>query len=104
MFFHVLDEALETKSKARAKPNVVLSESVSKMASSFSNYLCNKQPSESQTQRAQQGQLKHHEMWAHFDKLISKLNEEEVEDLNFDLSNVIRATIQKKRDRDKQSE
>lgn len=42
-------------------------------------------PTTTAPQETVQAPLKHYAMWANFDKLISKLNDEEVEDLNIGL-------------------
>lgn len=42
--------------------------------------------------------LKHYTMWAHFDSLVSRLNNDEIEDLNFEIMSVIRVALKKKRE------
>lgn len=74
------------KSKPKPKPKEVLTESFSNMANSFSSYLTTKS---TVAQPVVQPQLKHHTMWAHFDQMISKLDDESVEDLNIDIMKVI---------------
>lgn len=76
-----------------------LSESVSMMANSLSSYLQYKalpeqqQPNESPTKPT----MKYQEMWSNFDRLVSKLDEDDVDDLNIEITNLIGAALKKKR-------
>lgn len=100
---HFILQDKTEKRMSKSKSNDVLSESFATMANSFNTYLSDKQPVQSvQTQSQQIAPLKHVEMWTHFDKLVTKLNDEEIEDLNFEISNVIRDALKKKRAADKQ--
>lgn len=70
------------------------------MANSFSSYVqCKAIPPPQQTESSAKPTLKHIEMWTNFDKLVSKLDDEAVDDLNIDIMNLIGAAIKKKRDR-----
>lgn len=42
--------------------------------------------------------LKYFEMWSNFDRLVSKLDEDTVDDLNVDIMNLVGAAIKKKRE------
>lgn len=69
------------------------------MANTFSSYFQSKavpmqQPIESATKPA----MKYMEMWANFDKVVSKLDEDAVDELNIEITNLIGAALKKKRD------
>lgn len=71
------------------------------MANSFPSYVqCKAIPPPQQIELVSaKPTLKHIEMWTNFDKLVSKLDDEAVDDLNIDIMNLIGAAINKKRDR-----
>lgn len=76
--------------------------SMATMASSISNFLETRAGTSSSGQPSMQPPLKHYTMWANFDKLISKFDDEEVSDLNIDLMVIIGQAIRKKRDQIKE--
>lgn len=69
------------------------------MANSFSSYLQYKSvPMQQQIEPASKSPLKYMEMWANFDKLVSKLDENAVDELNIEITNLIGAALKKKRE------
>lgn len=69
------------------------------MANSISSFVqCKAIPPPQQTENPAKPTLKHMEMWANFDKLVSKLDDDAVDDLNVDIMSLIGAAIKKKRD------
>lgn len=70
------------------------------MAETFNSYLKNKS-STVQPQQFQQAPLQHYEMWANFDRMIAKFDEDEVNDLNVTLTNAIGCALKEKRSRQK---
>lgn len=76
-----------------------MAESVSDMAHSFSSYMHSKAiSSPKQSESPPVPKLKFIEMWSNFDRLVSKLDEDAVDDLNIDITNLIAAAIKKKRE------
>lgn len=85
-------DVLMTSSKPKQKD--VVSQSFATMANSFSSYLATKStelPSEKTTQ------LKHYAMWSHFDVMISKFDDDAIEDLNIDIMKLIGDAIKAQR-------
>lgn len=63
------------------------------MAQTFSSYLQKKAEPELAVPKNTQAPLKHYEMWANYDKMIAKLDEDAVNDLNIDLMQVIGGAV-----------
>lgn len=70
-----------------------IAENISTLTSKFSNYL------EQRDTAKPTPPLKHFSMWANFDSLASKLNDDEIEDLNIDITNLIGTALKKSRER-----
>ncbi|XP_055309487.1 uncharacterized protein LOC129573201 [Sitodiplosis mosellana] len=88
------DQTPTTKGKKRDQ----LAESVSMMANTFSSYFQYKAVPEQQPMESPvKPTLKYQEMWSNFDKLVSKLDEDTVDDLNIQITNLIGAALKKKR-------
>lgn len=69
------------------------------MAQSISHFLASKS-----TPFIPNTQLKHYEMWANYDKMISKLDDESIEDLNIELMTVIGNAVKAHRQKTKEQE
>lgn len=68
---------------------------MAQVANSLNNFL------EKRDQATKEPGLKYQTMWANFDRMVSKLDEDTVEDLNVDIKNLIGAALKKKRDMQK---
>lgn len=64
---------------------------MAEVAQSLSNFL------EKRSQAAKEPELKYQTMWANFDRMLSKLDDDTVEDLNIEITNLIGAAIKRKR-------
>lgn len=68
------------------------------MANTFSSYMqCKAVPLPQQNETPAVPAMKYKEMWTNFDRLVSKLDEVAVDDLNIEITNLIGAAIKKKR-------
>lgn len=43
--------------------------------------------------------LKHYEMWAHFEKMIEKLDDDDIADLNFEITKVVHDAVKEARNK-----
>lgn len=91
MLSQEVGEASQSQSKSKVKKDQ-LADSVSMMANTFSSYLTYKAEPQATLPK-----LKYIEMWSNFDRMVSKWDENEVDDLNIDIMNLIGAAIKKKR-------
>lgn len=73
---------------------------------SITEYITKKPSAESATTVTRETQpqstrppLKHYEMWAHFEKMIEKLGENDVTDLNFEITKVIHDAVKQARNK-----
>jgi len=85
--------------KEKSKPDQ-LADSVAAVASSFPAYLSHKSKEETlpTPSVANPFELKYWQMWSNLDKLVSKLDEDTVDELNVQFTNIIGAALKKKRE------
>lgn len=86
----ILQRDIEPKGMSKKKKDD-LAESVVQIASSFTNFL---DKHETSTEKP----LKYYAMWANLDKLVSKLDDDTVDDLNVEITALIGAALKKKRE------
>lgn len=91
VFFSNFQDGVLKKPKSTNKEDIA--GSFATMANTFSNYLVNKGATTSEHTQP----LKYQTMWAHFDKMINKLDDDAIEDLNFDIMKLIGDAIKKQR-------
>lgn len=99
--YNLLIQDHMSTSKSKSKKDQ-LAESVSMMANSLSSYVqCKSVPLTKQDESPAKPKLKYLEMWSNFDRLVGKLDEDDVDDLNIEITNLIGAAIKKKRESSK---
>lgn len=90
------NRTLPAKSKEKKDK---IADSLSEMANSFSSYFQTKSvPMQQPIESPAKPPMKYTEMWANFDKLVSKLDEDAVDELNIEITNLIGAALKKKRE------
>lgn len=72
---------------------------VSEALTAITTYFKSKPSTAAQPQQPLQSPLKHFEMWTHFEKLMEKLDEDDISDLNFEFTKVIHAALKEARNR-----
>lgn len=78
-----------------------MTDDVSEALSAIKTYLTNKTVTPATVAQSVPSQpaLKHYEMWAHFEKLMEKLGDEDIADLNFEFTKAIHDAVKQARNK-----
>lgn len=98
-YYFSQEGTLNKKPKPKQKETTVLAESMVRVADTFSHYLADKniQLENQPPPPANHLGLKHYHMWANYDKMIEKLDDNAIQDLNMELMILIGNIVKKNR-------
>lgn len=93
IFIYFIQNQFKSKNKSKSS----WTDDISILAASVTNFLGNRKK-EVETKQPTQT-LKHYTMWANFDALVSKFDDDDIVVLNIDITNLIESFLKRKREK-----